>query len=191
VNQAKQGDQRRQRSKVLPEISLFIPRCYIIKAKIVRDENCVPSRSHYDHTLDHGLCWELSYQCPQGYRFSEVRILDTSGSRTSKRPWQWMNSSHQLTISDRYPAKPSWMVKQANERLDLPQYRIGLPIARAAIARDRSGSCVRGVVEAEDGEQMVLEGVARGHCERAHRRLVGVSVSCGRNRQGVLRWING
>jgi hypothetical protein len=47
---------------------------------------------------------------------------------------------------------------------------------------------MRGVVEAEDGEEVVLEGVAGGHCERAHRRSVGVSVSEGCvNRQGVLR----
>jgi hypothetical protein len=52
-----------------------------------------------------------------------------------------------------------WSNKHENEHLDLPQYRIGLPIAGAAVARDRGGSCARGVVETEDGEEVVLEGV--------------------------------
>ncbi|KAJ7933009.1 hypothetical protein B0H13DRAFT_2512954 [Mycena leptocephala] len=41
-----------------------------------------------------------------------------------------------------------------------------------AVARDGGGGCKGGVVEAEDSKEMVLEGVARRHSERAHCRLV-------------------
>ncbi|KAJ7933002.1 hypothetical protein B0H13DRAFT_1856610 [Mycena leptocephala] len=78
-------------------------------------------------------------------------------------------------VTDIQLNRVGWSNKHENEHLDLPQYSIGLPIAGAAIARDRGGSCARGVVEAEDCEEVALEGVARGHSERAHRRLVGVS----------------
>ncbi|KAJ7882443.1 hypothetical protein B0H13DRAFT_2048111, partial [Mycena leptocephala] len=111
----------------------------------------------------------ISGQAPQSRGRRRGSFAPTCCCSTSSC---WCRRPIHCVLQNRGWARPR-RPPPTQKRLDLPQYRIRLPIPWAAVARDRGGSGARGIVEAEDSEEVVLEGVARG---TASVPIVSVSV---------------